>query len=100
MMNSMASEQKHQPDPERLMRLVRKTPHVLNAYLAYFYFEWQEVHADKEGLHGRDASGMARRIPNYVSGWGIELCLELLTMSPKARAPHEPGGLSTTLELL
>jgi len=87
---------KTQPPRARLEQTAAENPELINAYVAYFVYEWQEVTASVES-HGTDQCGEIRRVPDYVGILGLDACMRLLREAPNGRGRKGPGGISRWL---
>lgn len=91
----MRRKQKQQPSPAKLEQIAcGRQPELINAFVAYFVFEWQTVTSDENGLHGKDQTGIIRFIPDYIGMYGMDACLDTLHTAPRARDSQGPGRLS------
>lgn len=85
---------RRQPGAAKLEEVALKNPNLINAFVAYFVMEWQHVTFDSQGLHGKDQTGRAKFIPDFVQMWGMDECLYQLNSAPRSRGSKDPGGLS------
>lgn len=88
---------KRQPDPAELERVAHNRPDLINAFVAYFVFEWQSVKLRGKLMSGRDQVGIVRLVPDYVASTSVDECLNALLCSPRAREHTGPGGISRWL---
>lgn len=84
---------KRMPTRWQLGKLAEERPHVLNVLVAFFCFEWRGIFTGAP-LHGLDQLGEARKVPNYVSRWGLDATIHYLLRAPQRRDPEGPGLLS------
>ena len=88
------------PTAKQLGRLAENQPELLNLLVAYFVFEWQDVHPGNPP-HGVDQMGVARHIPDYIGMWsdrqagrcGVGNAINLLRQCPAVRDSKGPGYL-------
>ncbi len=93
-------KRRSQPDREQLVQLAKKRPDIINALVAYFVWEWQEIKLDAGDIHGRDQMGVVCHIPNYAGDWGVNQCLFELYCSPHSRSSEGPAGITVWLNQL
>jgi hypothetical protein len=85
------------PTKYQIGRIAETRPELLNALVAYFVMEWRGIVMAKPP-HGKDQTGLASMIPDYVRWWGVDRCVHYLLRSPKNRTVKTRGYLSEWLE--
>lgn len=85
------------PQPADIEKLAAHKPHLINALVAYFVLEWQQITVT-DPMHGLDQMGDSCLVPDYVGMWGLDECLNALKHAPTHRDRTEPGAITRWLD--